>query len=215
MCTDDTMYSLGGLYFKNGFAAINSFSLHFSTVYFKDNQDIFATLGRGNKIFSLPKWLIYNFWGSQITPPSVVPHLTVSAGTNTCQIKRVKFALLAPDCCKITAKLRNLTCTSNVSDSSFYSFHAVRISSQVGGRTTETVLHSSMKNWRSIKSSLHLQPLLLPVPPCGLHPSSFEQVCLQLPAFLAGPQASLTNTECTQMHRMGIKMDESLTFCVL
>lgn len=138
--------------------------------------------------------------------------MTVSTGTNTCQIKRIKFALLAPDCCKITTKLRNLTSTSNVSDSLFYSFNAVRISSQVGGRTTKTVLHSSMKNWRSIKSSPHLQLLLLPVPPCGLHPSSFVQVCLQLPAFLAGQQPSLTNAECTQMHRMGIKMNESLTF---
>lgn len=215
MCTDDTMEEVRGLYFKNGFAAINGFSLHFSTAYFKDNEDAFATLGRRNKFFSLLKWLIYNFYGSQITTPSVVPHLTVSAGTNTCQIKRIKFALLAPDCCKITTELRNLTCTSNASDSLLYSFHAVRISSQVGGRTTETVLHSSMKNWRSIKSSLHLQLLLLPVPPCGLHPSSFEQVCLQLPAFLAGPRASLTNTECTQMHRMGIEMDVSLTFAYM
>lgn len=125
--------------------------------------------------------------------------LTLSPGTNTCQIKRIKFALPAPDCCKTTTKLRNLTFTSNGSDSLFYGFHAVRISSQVGGRTTESVLHSSVKNWRSIKSSLHLQLLRLPVPPCGLHPSSFEQVCLQLPAFLAGPQAGLTNTERTQM----------------
>lgn len=63
--------------------------------------------------------------------------MTVSTSTNTCQIKRIKFALLAPDCCKITTKLRNLTSTSNVSDSLFYSFNAVRISSQVGGRTTK------------------------------------------------------------------------------
>lgn len=55
MCTDDTMEEVGGLSFKNGLAVINSFSLHFSTVYFKDNEDAFATLGRRNKFFSLPK----------------------------------------------------------------------------------------------------------------------------------------------------------------
>lgn len=49
------MEEVRGLYVKNGFAAINSFSLHFSTVYFKDNEDAFATLGRRNKFFSLPK----------------------------------------------------------------------------------------------------------------------------------------------------------------
>lgn len=61
MCTDDAMEEVRDLYFRNGFVAINSFSLHFITVYFKDNEDAVATLERRNKFFSLPKWLIYNF----------------------------------------------------------------------------------------------------------------------------------------------------------